>query len=258
MAEYPVAHLSYSSVALALECARKWRYRYVDKLVSPATSSLVVGSALHGTIQTLLLARHGGESPDPAEVFAEQWRKAAAQDVDWGDGADDARDEALRLTTHPSVLKVIEALEPFVDEAGPVVERRLELRVPGVPIPIIGYLDYLGNDGILRDFKTATRPWTPTQLEEQTQPLVYLAAANQMDLPHVPGAFEHVVFVKARTPQVQVLRSSRPLGASLWLFSVIRGVWQAIAAGADPPNPKACFAWGRRCEFWDRCRGRYG
>lgn len=248
-------HLSYSSVSLYLECSRKWAYKYLEHVPSAGSPALAFGSALHGTVQKFMIERHAGNELDLTDTWTEQWAAAIEKDIDWGDSIpQQVANDGVRLVS--AVRATLDQITPAVDAAGPVVERKIEVKVPGVPIPIIGYLDLLGSDGVLRDFKTASRAWSAGQVAEQSQPLVYLAAANQMNLVHLPGQFEHVVFVKTKMPQIQRLPSTHSLNEVLWMFRVISGVWEGIERGSFVPNPKACFAWGRQCEYFDRCRGR--
>lgn len=249
-----IDHLSYSSISSFLECGKRWEYHYIDRLPSIGTPALAFGTAAHATIARAVT----GETQAITEVWREEWDKAAAAgEIDWSsDLPAQVCNDGVRLFGDPTVQRTLAALQPAHDEAGAIVERRIEMRVPGVPVPVIGFLDFLGSDGVLRDFKTAGRAWSDGTLREQSQPLVYLAAANQMRLPHTPGRFQHVVVTKARTPQVQLLDSTHTPADVLWMVGVVAQVWRSIEAGRFVPNPKACFAWGRRCEYFDRCRGR--
>ncbi len=251
-------HLSYSSIALYLECPRKWFFRYVRGLKAPATPSLILGTVFHATIARMLRERFSGNDPDPSAIWLEEWGRAVqGTDIDWGVEIPDAiANDGLRLIAHGSSQDAIAQLAPFLDEAGFFIERRIELRVPGVPVPVIGYIDLLSADGIVHDFKTAARAWTSDQAQQEAQPIYYLAALNQMGVRHQPGRARHMVFVKTKTPQVLTLDSTHTVAEMFWLFDVIGSVWRAIQAGHFPPNPKSCFAWGRRCEFFEQCRGK--
>lgn len=251
-------HLSYSSVTTYLECRAKWKFRYVDRLTVPATAALAFGSALHDAIEAVLRGRMAGESIDPQAAWSRAWGvRQEAQEIDWGgEHPDTFENLGARLLAHPDVEQTLGQLTPALIDGEPAIERRLTLQVASVPIPVIGFLDMLASDGVIVDFKTAARAWSPEQARQESQPLFYLAAANQAGLPHAPGKFRHVVFVKTRTPQVQVIDSEHSLSEVLWILQVIEGVWQGIAAGHFGGNPKACFAWGRRCEYFDVCRGR--
>lgn len=251
-------HLSYSSITAYLECAHKWKLRYVDGLKTPATPSLVLGSAVHGTIARVLLERLGGVIvPDVQSIWSEEWTKATQQEVDWGgDLEQEVSNTGVKLLMHAGATGVLLKLEPMVDDQGPFIERKIELRVPGVTIPVIGYVDLVSSDGLIHDFKTAARAWSAGQAEQESQPLFYLAALNQAGVQHTPGRFVHIVMVKTRTPQVQVINSTRHQSDMLWMFLVVAEVWKGISGGVFPRNPRSCFNYGRKCEFFDRCRGR--
>jgi len=247
-----IEHLSYSSVSLYLECARKWRFRYRDNIKAPSNPSLIFGSVFHATIARIHAAEKEGRIPDPARIWELTWlEEIACQEVDWGgELAESLCNEGMRLVSHAVIQEARKGLAPASDAFGPIVERRFSIRVPGVPVPVIGFIDVITRDGVITDMKTAGRAWTQSQAEQESQPLVYLAAANQLRLPHEPGKFRHVVFIKTREPKVQAFTTEHSAGEVLWIFEVIRDVWRSIEAGLFPPNPKACFAWGRQCEYW--------
>lgn len=251
-------HLSYSSIALWLECPRKFRFRYLDRLPSPTTPSLAFGSAFHSTVARVLCEWYAGNTPDLPSVWSEEWTKTLeSSNIEWdGELPEQVVNDGIRLFGHRETQDVLARLHPYEDQYGLFVERRIELHVPGVPVPVIGFVDLLTADGLVHDFKTASRAWTQEQAEQEAQPLYYLAALNQAGIPHRVGQFRHVVLVKTRTPQVLQLDSLHHPSEMFWLFDVIRCVWGAIERELFPPNPKACFGWGRRCEFYQQCRGR--
>lgn len=255
-----IDHLSYSSISTYLECGRKWRYRYIEKIPTRRTPALVVGSAVHGAIEALITHRLNGEPLLPVRAWIDAWEQQtnehSATDIDWnGGGPREYENIGARLFADPEVQAAIADLHPAVDQRGPLIERRVELRVPGVTVPVIGYLDMVAGDGVIVDFKTAARNWTRNQAQQETQPIFYLAALNQLGVPHAPSRFRHVVFVKTKIPQVQIIDTERSPAELFWLTRLIADVWRAIEGDHFPANPKACFNYGRRCEFYNICRG---
>jgi len=201
--------------------------------------------------------------PSPAEpqaFWAEHWARQLEENganISWdGDSPEDLNNTGIRMLTNPDVLATINAIEPLLDPA-PVVEKKISLQVPGVPIPIIGYIDVIEADGIPADFKTSSRSWGSQKAQEEMQPCFYLAALNQMGhKSEWPLDFRHYVFVKTKVPKVEIWRTQRRSGELFWLFGAIRDVWQAIEARAFPPNPGTWLCSPKYCEFWDLCRGK--
>ena len=76
---------------------------------------------------------------------------------------------------------------------------------------MVGYIDVITADGIPGDFKTSARTWTVDKALNETQPLFYLAALNQIGVREVNLRFRHYVFVKTKTPQFQVIEHSHTM-----------------------------------------------
>ena len=137
-----------------------------------------------------------------------------------------------------------------------MIERKVELRVPGVPVPVIGYIGVILEDGTPADFKTSARSWTQDQANNSLQTLFYLAALNQAGF-EVNWRFKHFVFVKTKTPQVQVLEHSHKPGELFFLFETIKRVWEGISKEYFPLNPTTWRCSEKYCDFYANCRGRY-
>jgi hypothetical protein len=165
-----------------------------------------------------------------------------------------------KMFSDPDTIALVDSLEPLVIEDQVQIERKIELHVPGVPIPIIGYIDLIESDGIPADFKTSGKSWSQKQADAEMQPCFYLAALNQSGWnPEInykdAFLFRHYVFVKTKTPKVQIWESTRTIQDLFWLFGLISDVWHGIECGAFPPNPGTWKCSPRHCEYWGICRG---
>ena len=255
-------HLSYSSVSSYQLCGRAWRFKYVDKIQVPASPSLVFGSAFHGTLEALIRRRYA--EPENvlwpvAEVWPEHWTKTQQQEIDWqGEVPEELSNLGLRMLSHKTTLDLLDSITPQVDGAGePVIELRVELRVPGVPIPVIGFIDLITADGVPCDIKTSARAWSQEKAAEEMQPLFYHAALNQMGYTQNPTmTFRHYVFTKTRTPSAAAFETRHTPAQLFWLFGAIREVWRAIDAGVFPPNPGSWLCSERWCSYYKMCRGK--
>lgn len=256
-----ISYLSYSSINLFLTCGEAWRRKYIAKVPQPSTPALVFGSALHNTIEACISNRHS-ELPledDLYTLWAEKWGAAVEREpnCEWGaDTPEQHFNEGMRLLANPELRQLVQRLTPLKDEQGLFIERKVELRVPSVPVPIIGYIDLVTNDGIPGDFKTSAQMWTQDKAKEELQPLFYLAALNQMGR-NVPGLrFRHYVMTKTKQPKVQVIESQHTWDAIFWLYDLITHVWEAIEAESFVPNPHAWMCGPKYCAAWSKCRGK--
>jgi hypothetical protein len=252
-----IEHLSYSSISSYLSCGENFRRHYLEKEPSRPTPALVFGSAFHSTVENYLQCSY--ILPDTlCNIWAEQWvqQLEAQPNCDWGaDTPEFHFNEGIRLLTCGEVVDMLNRIAVKHDDDGPVIERKLELRVPGVPIPIIGYMDLMTSDGIPGDFKTSSRQWDNQRAREELQPVFYLAALHQMGQP-VPGLrFRHYVVTKTKQPRAQVLEHSHTFDEILWLFRLIQNVWRGIEREVFPLNPGTWKCDPKYCEFWSTCRG---
>lgn len=245
-----IEHLSYSSISLYLDCPEAWRRKYIAQEPTKKTSALAFGSAFHGTIERMIQSTQY----DWASIWSEEFGKAF-QDITWesGETPEQHYNEGVRLLSHEDVKTAIQSIQP---KSSDHIEKKVELRVPGVPVPVIGYIDIILADGTPADFKTSARSWTQDQSNNSLQTLFYLAAMNQMGF-EVNWRFKHFVFVKTKTPQVQVLEHSHTPGELFFLFEMIKRVWEGISKEFFPLNPTTWRCSEKYCDFFANCRGRY-
>lgn len=269
-----IDHLSYSSISTWQMCGASWKFRYIEKPPQVLTSTnLVFGSAFHGAIETFLVDREIEEKPRSLlECWNQSWQKESTtldpetderkprQDVEWGlDTPETLCNEGMRILSHPDIQQGILNIKPLIGEDKyPTIEKKIELRVPGVPVPIVGYIDVIAEDCVPGDFKTSSKSWSADKAEDEIQTLFYLAALNQAGFEVRDWRFRHYVFVKTKTPQFQMLEHTHNPAQLMWLFKMVQNVWKGIEAGVYPENPGSWKCSPKWCEYWALCRGKYG
>ena len=248
-------YLSYSSISAYLACGEAWRYRYVEKIKTPTSPELVFGSAVHATIEAYVARRDF----DLLTHWSAIWPNTIENvNVAWDEDTPEQHyNNGVRLLSSKEVSAGLSKIKPMVDDHGPRIERKIVLNVPGVPVPIIGYIDIVTADGIPGDFKTSAVSWNPAKAQGETQSLFYLAALNQAGDNAHGWHFRHYVLVKTKEPKFQVLEHVHKPGEIMWLFEMIRRVWSAIEAEHYPLNPTGWKCNPVFCDFWGRCRGKY-
>lgn len=261
-------HLSASSVGTYAECARRWKELYRDGLPRVVTPPLVFGSAWDLTVGGMLrglTAWPAGRAFQPALLarWLEAWAECAGEAeasgrMDWGgDLPADLENDGRRLCALPDTSTTLIDLCVRVERGEPALQRRVSLSVPGVPVPVIGFVDVWLEDGTVVDVKTARRPWPATKPRTDLQPRVYLAALQQEGFPLSGLRFRHLVWVRGGRPQLQVLDTEFSQGELFVALDALRETWGAIAAGVFPPN-FGCWRCGPACEVYraGRCLGR--
>jgi hypothetical protein len=268
-------HLSYSSINTYLLCPRSWKYRYVDKIKTPVSTNLIFGSAMHDAVEEYI--RMGQATADPfpvSEHFDTAWRKQFEYrpDVDWqGESEDSLTKLATSMTTKKIIVTgggperdyrnmsvFLNDFEPLVIDDEPVIEKRVSLSIPGLPIPLIGYVDLLTSDGVPCDFKTASPKsrWSAEKAKSELQPLIYLASLAQEGYALNPDLrFRYIILRKMKTtPKAQVIEIKQTWAAIFErMRMIVEDVWPAIEAGAFPPNESSWKHNSKYCDYWDLC-----
>jgi hypothetical protein len=132
--------------------------------------------------------------------------------------------------------------------------------VPGVDVPIIGYLDLVEADGVPGDIKTAGRAWDVDKPRRELQPRIYIAGLLQegYDVPRGPNGgylFRHYVWLKTREMRIQELETEYSAA------SIAQGVlaalhsWKGIKAGVFLKNSGSWRCGEKFCPIWHECMG---
>lgn len=249
-----IEHLSYSSISMYLDCPESWHRKYILKEPVRSSPALVMGSAFHGTIEKLVV----NPGIDVLSTWAEEWGKVVKdQNVFWGtDTPEEIFNDGVRMFSNSTLLSEIKKIKPGMDEQGAKIERKVELRVPGVPIPVIGYIDIILQDGTPADFKTSARSWSDDKAADSLQGLFYLAALNQAGI-DINWKFKHIIFVKTKEPKVQFLENIHKPGELFFLFDLIQRVWLGIQNEVYVMNPTTWRCNSKYCDWFADCRGKY-
>lgn len=254
-------HLSYSSLSLYMDCARKWKYKYVDLLPEPSSSALAFGSALHLTLAEIARLQTSGRPAFAVEnIIDEVWQASFKkvfdnlEELEEGETRQGLAELGMETFEDPDVLEFLNSMNTMVIGNEPQIEKRVTFYVPGVPLPILGYIDRIGADAVPYDYKTAGRSWNLQQAEEELQTLFYLAALRSLEYPH-NMTFRHVIFPKKGPNKIQVLEHRHTEAELDWLYDAIRDAWKGIKAEVYSPNPSGNYC-SPKCGYWNICRGK--
>ncbi len=265
-----VEHLSYSSASSYAMCPSSWRKKYVEKLSVHTSANLLFGKAFHSTVEHDVKSRCIGTGmQDLVEVWDREWKKevAMAGAVDWGTKSEDVfYGDGVRMFSSKDVTQAVRQLDavmmhPLIvgqdrmSMPAPSVELKFEFLIDKVSVPIIGYIDIIGVDGVPVDLKTSSQSWNETKAAAEVQPAMYLAALNQCGYVQHNGRFRYVIFVKTKTPKVQVIDITCSPESIQWAMTMMRDVWKGIRHGVFPCNPTGWKCSQAYCEYWAGCRG---
>lgn len=216
-AKLPIEHLSASSINLWLRCNRQWQAKYIFHAPTSSNSALILGSAVHLGLSRALMGEGQGDYFD--EVVESE--NESVEFIEWKDKPDVVRKKAER-----HIDNYLLAVAPYLGHIEET-EKELEVIVPGVPIPVVGFID-IETKSRLIDVKTTGYFKRNPELnpEWSLQARIYQAAVQK------PAEF-HILTNSDKFPIVTPSDSDDPLylaspGKPTKLFNFIQQVYDEM------------------------------
>lgn len=246
-----IEHLSYSSISKYLLCGKSFEFRYLKNESEPRSPGLVFGSVIHKTIYSYLK-----DGIHLIDAWGVHWKEEAEDGpINWGnDNPNDLFEYGTKMLSTKEVKRHIKDLVPGFILGESALEHYVELQVPAVPVPVIGYIDMIDNQMIPYDFKTSSRSWNQQRADSELQATFYIAALNQIGLVSLPCKFKYLVFVKNKTPKVQLIETERTVQDIWRMMELVREMWGAIQKDVFMPAPGSWVCSEKYCGFWNQCR----
>ena len=237
-------HLSPSSAGLFQQCPRRWRYRYVDRVVEPPGEAALVGTFVHRVLEVLF-----GEAPEHRTVeraklvAREVWPETAGHPDYIGLGLDEAGARRFRWYGWLAVEAVFDmmGLESPDQVEVHATEQRVTAIIGGVPfLGIVDRLDRAADGLVVTDYKSGRAPSTRFREDKLDQVLLYAAAI---------GETEGEAPVRARlvylgSTVVETDATPERVGEAV---ERLRGTWDALQVAADTdefaPKPGPLCGW---------------
>jgi len=247
-------YISHSQIACITGCARKYYYRYIERIPTPTTPALLMGSCYHAGIERNFRAKaaHGLDLAldEVLDAYDTAWHaRLESDEIDWQDeNPGDVKDRGIGL-----LRTYMETTAPFVMPAE--VERRFSVALPGIDgWTLDGIVDLITIDGVIIDHKTGTRSKTQDDADRDLQASAY-AFALFTDPTVEEANFEFHVAVAKKVPEIQRVSTVRSRADAEWYLNLVAEYVQQIRAGIFPPNPTGWLCSPTWCGYWDRCRG---
>lgn len=202
----PVEHLSLSSLRQFMMCPEKWRRRYIDKEVEPASGKMVLGSAAGAALAqhygTQIETGHGLSTEELLDEFCDEYEDRTTREevIFTGDTPGRLKDSgAIALAVYHRLI---------APEIMPVsVEREFTLSWPGVEWVLTGFIDLEDDEGLVRDYKMTGKRLTQKDADADLQPTVYLAARRAEQDP--AAGFRFDTMVRTKQPTAEVVTTER-------------------------------------------------
>lgn len=192
------SHLSATQIGMVQRCPEQWRRRYLLGEKEPPGAALIWGGADHYAHEQNFLQKIDSHEDIPVEdvklAFAEGFDQRVEQaggagEVAWGDDKPgDVKDAGVRLVDlyHRTVSS---AMQPTA------VERKFEIEVPGVAVPVVGRVDVETTQPVAAvERKTSKQMVREVKPEWRVQGLLYHLVSQKPIAWHLS--------VKTKTPAV--------------------------------------------------------
>lgn len=252
-----IDHISASSLEQWERCQVQWKFRRIDGLIMPPGIAAHTGRGVHKAAEVNMKAKKLSGQDEPMDVILDAARDGYIHSLkDTGlfvprseAGTEKAKmEDGLKATVSMGKVYRDKVAPPRIPR---FVEKTLYSNLPGVPIPLMGIIDLVTEDGIVSDLKTAGKKWNQGRADNSIQATVYdhLLA----DSFGKPAKIEFAVIVpKQPDPQyLETMRTEQDMdNVILRIQSMIAGIESGIFNPAHPDNWFCAEKW---CGYWHRC-----
>ncbi len=224
--------LSKSRINTYIQCSKKYKYCYIDKIQVPTPISMIEGSALHAIVESVLM---GTASPEQASD--DFWSTVCLEETAYPDAA----------SVETAKVSILNESNKFLSQIGQVdvydVETYLEYPLTNIEtgeihpdIILRGFTDLMVHDGDatrIVDIKTSSRRPMEYQADRSFDLDVYgYLAALSMDLmPELQIPMSLLYLVRTREPKVMWLNSYRDTTDFIRLYDTVLNVAAGIQNG---------------------------
>ncbi len=234
---YVPKHLSPSSASSYRECARRWKFRYVDRLPDPPGEPAVTGTFAHMVLEKLMQEPVENRTVDRAKELArELWPKLENSRDYQGLDLDDEASLKFRWNG----WKAIEGLWDLEDPREVTVastEQDVRVEINGVPFRgIIDRVDQTDDGLVVTDYKSGKAPSERFSSSYATQMLLYAAALTELE-GHKPAKAQ-LLYLGQKAVEVEI--TDENLGEAVdelrttWLAIMESCISQEFEASAGP------------------------
>lgn len=234
-----INHLSVSQLGTFQRCAEQWRRRYIEGEMIPPGISARVGTGVHRAAEVNFLSKL--ENGEDMPLDAVQDCAAEAYDKALQDGVFFAPDElpGAKIAMAEGKDTAVSLATLFRKQLAPgiqpwLIERKVWLNVPGIPLPLVAILDLYTADKALRDLKTSGKKWSEDKAHTSPQPTIYREAVREVTGEY-PASLKFDVLVSTKTPTLQTLPTHRDEDDLQILVRQFNIMLDSIYAGIFPP-----------------------
>lgn len=237
-------HLGYSRISQYLECPRKYKFSYIDRLPAKPGVAMARGTAYHNTLEALLKWKIRKGKLTSLELA----RKAA---IYYSEG------ESLSASETERVIQAVDFYwrELYGDHRPLEVEIPFEIVRGG--IKLTGRIDLVEDTGWIIDHKFSYDTWAETRAKYGCQPIIYQWAGIDILEKQYPtwsySGFAYNIIRLFPTPVIQEIKIARvSQSESDWWEEQLSHLAHGIRNGVfyAHPGDKTC----QYCPYKEVCQ----
>lgn len=243
-------YISISQIKMYLRCPLQYKFRYIDDLIIPPTSTITLGKTMHTTLETNYSQKIETKQDLPLshvmDIFSDTWNKEAENtQFEEDEKPGQVKDEGIGL------LGLYHAkISPKIQPA--LVEKEFELGFENVPYTLKGYIDLVDEYKTIIDHKTTKRSMPEdhitTDLQLTCYALGYRTITGEREV-----QLRLDVMVRNKQPKLQQLTTTRSQEDISRFLKLTAHVIKAIHSGIFYPNENfMCPVCGYKelCKKW--------
>ena len=244
----PPPRLSPSGAGTFVQCPRRWRFRYIDRLADPPSEDALAGSFAHRVLELLMQREPSQRTIAHAKAIARAcWPETEAADDYQALGHDEKQSRLFRWKAWTAIEGLWHLEDPATVDVR-ATEQDVEAELAGVPFRgIVDRIDQEGDGIVVTDYKSGKAPSHRYRRSRLDQVLLY-AAAVEASTGEMPVRAQ-LLYLGQRTVSIGV--NAEEIDA---VASKLAGTWSEIKTACSEdsfePRPGPLCGW---CPYVSMC-----
>lgn len=239
-------------------CPERARFKLAKPTMSGPSDATIMGTALHHGIEQVLA---GADASSLVNHALEHWEQLKLEPYKTTNLDPEKAEGQIRGMSEAFINGIL----PEVTIGGDIEHKfsfPLGMSVGDWGVWCEGTMDYIDPNGVIWDWKTASRSYYAKEKQAQSiQATVYAAAAVQEFRSAYPVDFRYGVMVRQEKPKSQIVYMERTASHQRWLMHIVEApIMQALRIGVEHTwtiNDTSALCSDKWCDYWSLCKGAY-
>lgn len=240
-------------------CPERARFKLSKPELSGPSDATIMGTAIHYGIEQVL---GGALASDMADMAVAHWEQLKQEPYKQTNLDPEKGEAHIRSMAEAFITGIL----PEVQLGGEIeygFKFPLGMMVNDWSVWCEGTMDYVQPNGVIWDWKTASRPYYAKEKQSQSiQATVYAAALVQQLKTGYPVDFRYGVMIRQDKPRSQIVYLKRTAEHHRWLMHNVKPpVLMALRLGMETNNwimnDTSALCSEKWCPYWSLCKGAF-